>query len=276
MEPEERRLHTSTIPPPVVRDRTSSPATGLFSLPREIRDEIYRRVLVVADPLYLFQDSGSRRVETFGPGKPVRWLSLLYTNRQVYDEACAMLYRSSRFTLVDTTPRQVDLLQSFLDCIGSVNAGHLSYLCINFPAAEIVEENPRRIVLREDSLRSLELLQEKCTHLKTLEGFVHSQNSRGLTGASDDDPQFVQEALSQINAQLKAIPSLSKVIVRFHSGSPSPSVMEQMQCHAKSLLKRSPRKPFLLNSAIATYYLRTNLGGASRLRGAYGVLDLGR
>lgn len=35
--------------------------------------------------------------------------------------------------LVDTTRSQANLLQSFLDLIGSVNAGYLSHICINFP-----------------------------------------------------------------------------------------------------------------------------------------------
>lgn len=47
----------------------------------EIRNKSYRRMLVVAHPVFLFQDAGSR-VETFAPDRPFRWLSLLYTNRQ--------------------------------------------------------------------------------------------------------------------------------------------------------------------------------------------------
>ena len=92
---------------------------SLLSLPRNIRDDIFKRVLVVRHPLYLFQDKYSAVVETFGPEIPVRWLALLYTNRQVHDEASAVLYGLNRFTLVDTTRQQVRLLQSFLNCIGS-------------------------------------------------------------------------------------------------------------------------------------------------------------
>ena len=201
---------------------------SLLSLPRHIRDDIYRRVLVVAHPLFLFQDTGSGVVETFAPGRPVRWLALIYTNRQVHDEASAVLYGMNRFTLVDTTRRQVDLLQSFLNCIGSVNAGLLSHLCINFPVAENINGQPGDIKLREDGFRSLKLLQDRCINLKTLETFVHNENSRGLK-ASHDDSQFIREALSQINAQFKLISSLSRIIVRFYDGSPAPSLMELMK-----------------------------------------------
>ncbi|KFZ08255.1 hypothetical protein V502_09458 [Pseudogymnoascus sp. VKM F-4520 (FW-2644)] len=202
---------------------------SLLSLPRNIRDDIYRRVLAVAHPLYLFKDSGSTVVETFGPEIPRRWRALLYTNRQVYDEASAVLYGLNHFTLVDTTQKQVVLLETFLNCIGSANAGLLSHLCINFPVAEGVDGKPGEVVLREDGLRSLKLLQDKCINLRTLEAFVHNENSRGLTQASCDESQFIQEALSGIDAHFKLIPSLSRIIVRFNSGSPASSVMELMK-----------------------------------------------
>lgn len=39
---------------------------GLFRLPRELRDHIYRRVLVLPHPLHLFADG--RKVQLFAPG----------------------------------------------------------------------------------------------------------------------------------------------------------------------------------------------------------------
>jgi len=210
---------------------TASPLFGIFSLPRKVRDDIYRRVLFVAHPLYLFQQTGSEVVEIFAPERRVRWLALLYTNRQVHEEASAVLYGLNHFTFMDTTRHQGNLLQSFLNCIGSLNAGHLSHITINFPVAESVKGQPGKIVLREDDLRSLKLLQEKCIKLTTLETLVYSYNSIGLAKESQDsnDSQFIQEALSQIDAQLKAIPSLSKTIVRFYNGPPTPEVVELMQ-----------------------------------------------
>jgi hypothetical protein len=125
---------------------------SLLSLPRNVRDDIFRRVLLVAHPLYLFQDGDSSMVETFGPEIRVRWRALLYTNRQVLDEASAVLYGSNNFSLVDTTQKQVVLLQSFLNRIGSTNAGLLSHICINFPVAEHADGQPGGILLREDGL----------------------------------------------------------------------------------------------------------------------------
>jgi hypothetical protein len=130
---------------------------------------------------------------------------------------------------MDTTQQQGGLLQSFLSCIGSVNAGLLSHLCINFPVAESVDGQPGQVMLREDDLYSLKLLQEKCAKLTTLETLLYSRNSRRLINPNHDDSQFIREALSQIDAQLKAIPSLKKIIVRFYDGTPTPAVMELMQ-----------------------------------------------
>jgi hypothetical protein len=220
--PKKSGIHTS---------HTASPLFNFLSLPRNARNDIYRRVLFVAHPLYLFQETGSEVVEIFAPERPARWLALLYTNRQVREEASEVLYGSNNFTFMDTTRHQANLLQSFLNCIGPVNAGHLSHICINLPVAESVEGQPGEILLREDDLRSLKILQEKCNKLTTLETLVHSYNSMGLSkaGQDSDDLQFIREALSQIDTQLKAIPSLSKTIVRFYNGSPTPEVAEMIQ-----------------------------------------------
>ncbi|KAK3994875.1 hypothetical protein QBC44DRAFT_235335 [Cladorrhinum sp. PSN332] len=203
----------------------------LLTLPREVREGIYRRALVVAHPLYLFTEGASHKIELFAPERPVRWLALLYTNRQLYVEASATLYGSHQFVLVDTTRSQANLLQSFLDRIGSVNAGYLSHICINFPVTESVSCQAGEVTLREDDLGELKLLQKKCCNLKTLEMFVHSQNSRGLIMASHDskNSQCVREALSQVDAQLKGIPSLCKVLVRLYDGPLVPEVTELMQ-----------------------------------------------
>ena len=200
----------------------ASAGIGFFSVPREIRNKIYERVLIVAHLVFLFQDAGSR-LETFAADRPFRWLSLLYTNRQMHNEAIPVIYGMNKFNLVDSTSQQVGLLQHFLDCIGSVNAGLLSHLCINFPLAENVEGQPRKVKVRDDSLQTLKLLQEKSPNLTTLETFIYGKNSMGLT-----ETELIQDGLSQIDAQLKAIPSL-RVIVRISGEPPTFSVIESMQ-----------------------------------------------
>jgi hypothetical protein len=232
---EERKIQTwstaSPDPPPetglrseeTVSEGTSSVPTSFFRLPADVRNNIYRRMLVVAHPLFLFRDNGSEVVETFGPDTSLQWFALLYVNRQVRDEASAVLYGSNHFHFMDKTQHQGDLIQSFLNCIGSVNAGLLTNLCINFPVAEGVEGQLGKVMLREDDLHSLKLLEEKCTHLMTLETILRSRHSRDLMNPSLDDSQITRDTLAQIDAQLKAISSLNKIIVKFYGRTPAPS-----------------------------------------------------
>ncbi|KAH8644040.1 hypothetical protein IG631_01504 [Alternaria alternata] len=185
-------------------------ATGNFlDLPKGIRNNIYEKVLAVPHPIYLFQEPNSR-VETFAPQKPSRWLAILLTNRQICHEASVILYGTNHFHLVDTTQQQLGLLRSFLDCIGSVNAASLSHLCINFPVTEEVDGQTGEVKLRDDSLQSLKLLRERCTNLSKLETLVHNKSNSVFRETGDS----LEKALFTINAQLKAISSLEKVIVR--------------------------------------------------------------
>lgn len=215
----------------MARDEGSPPSSkaGFFSLPRAVRDNIYGRVLVVPHALFFFQESASRRVETFAPDKPARWPALLLTSRQIHHEAKSVLYGRNRFNLVDVSRGETVVVQSFLDCIGSVNAGILSHLSISFPANENTQEQSGKALLREDGLHSLQLLREKCTNVKTLEVYVHRENSRGLVLEGLDDALFGRDTLSQVDAQLKPISSLDNIIVRFYYGRPTPLVSDLMQ-----------------------------------------------
>jgi hypothetical protein len=169
----------------------SSALINFLDLPVHIRNKNYQRVLIVLlHPLYLFQDPGSP-VGAFAPDKPQQWLALLHTNRQISIEASAVLYRVNHFELVDITKRQIGVLRSFLDCVGSVNAASLS------PS-------------------------------------MHQISNRGdykNFGFFTKTDQFLREAFSQIDAQLKAIHSLQRIIIRVEaqSGVLTSSAKDMMQ-----------------------------------------------
>jgi len=189
---------------------TRSTPVSFLNLPRGVRNNIYARLLVLQHPLHIFQEPNSV-VESFAPGRPLRWLALLHTNRQVSKESRAALYGLNQFHLEEITPLQTELLRSFLDCIGPANAASISHLCINFPVAERTHDQAEPIELRTNSLQSVMLCQDNCNNLKTLETVVHYKNS-SFFRQSDD---FLQEALPLIDAQLRAIRSLRKIVVRF-------------------------------------------------------------
>ncbi|KAF4255224.1 hypothetical protein KXX16_005472 [Aspergillus fumigatus] len=212
-------------------DKASSPSSptyvGFFRLPIELRNRIYKEVLALPQQLVLFQDPGCP-VESFAPEKPPQWLALLYTHPQIAKESMAILYSTNRFALEEGTKRQGNLLQSFLDCIGSVNASFLSQLRMDFPAIERKDGQSSEIRLREDGLRILRLLQEKCTNLKALETLVYGSNG-GLIAHQETDPQLLRDVLQNIDAHFRAIGSLRRIVVRVCSGSPAPPTIDFMQ-----------------------------------------------
>lgn len=211
---------TTQCPGPVSR------TIGFFSLPRKIRDNIYKEVLRVRHPIYLFQD-GSSRVETFGPERPLRWLELLKVNRQMNTEASEVLFKANHFTLLDERMPQDQLLEAFLTCIGPANSASLSHLSICFPALEEgPSEDPK---LRQDSRQRLKLLHDCCTNLETLEITFDVKNIRDLERATEGNPQHIRGVLSRCHSQLKVLPSLQNIIVRVTGPSPSPSTTDAMQ-----------------------------------------------
>ncbi|KAI8653559.1 hypothetical protein NCS55_01343000 [Fusarium keratoplasticum] len=200
---------------------------GFLDLPGTVRQDIYKRVLAVAHPVYLFQDFGPR-VEAFAPDKPKWWIALLYTNRQISSEAKAVLYGNNNFHLLDKPQKHGTLLQSFLDCIGASNANSLSRLCISFPVMEKTED-PHGVTIRQDSLNGLALVHDQCAGLKTLELQLCREISGLPAEARGGDGQLVREALLRIDAQLKAISSVKNVVVRLYIKDVPPLVVDAMQ-----------------------------------------------
>jgi hypothetical protein len=204
---------------------SGSTAVGIFALPVEIRHQIFKLVLAVPDSLYLFQDPGSP-LESFMPSKPRAWLALLYTSRRVSYEARSVLYGANRFTLeeVEIANYRSNILKSFINGIGSVNAGFLSKLRISFPATERVDDQQGEIRLREDTLQNLQLLRNECTGLRTLEALIYGKGCRYLITEDQDNPHFAHDVLVKIDSEFRKIASLNTIIVRFCSGSPAPSI----------------------------------------------------
>ena len=199
---------------------------GFFSLPRKIRDNIYKEVLRVRHPIYLFQD-GSPRVETFGPERPLRWLELLKVNRQTNTEASEVLFKVNHFTLLDERMPQDQLLKAFLTCIGPANSASLSHLSISFPTFEEgPSEDPK---LRQDSRQRMKLLHDHCTNLETLEITFDVKNMRDLERATEGDPQLIRGVISCFHSQLQLLPSLQNIVVRVTGPTPSPATTDAMQ-----------------------------------------------
>ncbi|KAJ0420344.1 hypothetical protein BJY00DRAFT_301546 [Aspergillus carlsbadensis] len=193
-------------------------SVNFFSLPTNVRTSVYKLTLAVPHPLYLFEDTGSR-LGVFAPGKPRQWL------------AFAVLYVVNQFTFeeVGSTRHEGRSLRSFLQSISSNNSRYLSHLCIKFPALQRIGGQPEEIKLAEASLQNLERLRSECWNLKTLETLVYGIDSSDLFRGDLNDNHPFRGVLTEIDALLRGINCLDKLIVRFSSGSPSPSVEEFLQ-----------------------------------------------
>ncbi|TGO65800.1 hypothetical protein BCON_0001g01180 [Botryotinia convoluta] len=210
--------------------QTSSPVLGFFDLPIKIRDDIYQRVLVVPHGIYLFRVYDDA-VRTVIPGRPSQWLTSLYANRKMREEASVVFYGRNRFVFMDTMGCQTELLQSFLHSVGPVNASLMSHICISFPIVKSAKDEPGKYALSEDDVYSLKLLRQ-FTNLTTLETLLYSFNPICATEANQDlhHSRFVQGACSHVDAQLRTtIPRLRKIIIVFHEMVPKNEMADLMR-----------------------------------------------
>ncbi|PSK43018.1 hypothetical protein B9Z65_6972 [Elsinoe australis] len=198
---------------------------GFFALPRKARDAIYKEVLSVSHPLYLFQDTPSY-MGVFAPEVPPHWLALLYTNRQASRESSAVLYAKNVFAFVDQAEEQTSLLRRFFTSIGPVNSSFLTRLCIDFPAFPGRPEGPE---LRRDSQEGLKLVRDHCVGLTTIEFSLNSLSSRKLTSMVQGEKSIAQEAIAQIRSSLQSMPSLQEVYIRLQGTRPPDFIVQIMR-----------------------------------------------
>jgi hypothetical protein len=98
-----------------------------------------------------------------------------------------------------------------------------------FFATERTDDQSGRIKLRADSLQTLQLLRNECTGLKTLEALVYDQSSSYLVTEGEENTESVRDVLLKIDAELRGIASLRKIIVRVYNGSPTSSIRDFLE-----------------------------------------------
>ena len=203
---------------------------SFLNLPQNVQQNIFQNILVVVHPLYIFQEPGSEIIEVFAPDKPRRWISLLLGSRQLHDKAAETFYGANHFVMMDTEARQTRLIQSFLNRIGPASAGHLRHLSINFPVADQRDEG-NDTILKEDDACSLRLLQKNCGRLMTLELIVQARNAADLALSSQggEIPARLRKFLSKVDEQVRAIPSLTKLVVKWYAKPASIELADEMR-----------------------------------------------
>ncbi|PTD03454.1 hypothetical protein FCULG_00012817 [Fusarium culmorum] len=207
-----------------------SPEDVLSGMSPEVRKDAYNKMLVASNPILVFQESASRPVEFFVPGKPTQWPELVLMKCREYNEqeTNAVFYGSNHFNFVDTTTqRETSILQAFLVSSTSANAHLLSHMSLSFPALEAAQGQPEAVRLTQGGTHALELVQDYCVNLKILEFYVHKGNAFGLAGEALSES--LHKALSQVDARLKALSSLEKIVIRYYHDRPTTEVVQLMQ-----------------------------------------------
>lgn len=202
----------------------------LSNMSPEARKDTYNKMLVASSPILVFQESPNRPIEFFVPGKPTQWPALTLAKFREYNEqeTNAVFYGSNHFNLVDTTTqREASILHTFLVSPTPTHARLLSHMSLSFPVLQTVQGQPEALGLAEEGMRTLKLLQDYCVNLKTLELYVHMGNAFGLAGETPS--VSFHKVLSQVDAQLKAVPSLKEIIIRYFHDRPNPEALQLMQ-----------------------------------------------
>ncbi|OCK94777.1 uncharacterized protein K441DRAFT_659674 [Cenococcum geophilum 1.58] len=213
---------------------------NFFSLPGEIRNKIYEELLVLPQPVIIdiatdfWHDLHgvlpAVKLDTSG-----LCLALLHVSKRVYSEASSLFYSENRFTLLDLEflfrhPLQNVILTSFLDRIGRQNASFLRHICIAFPAFD--DYHIGRVTLRENSIRTLELIRLNCPNITTLETSLETTNAMEVAINALDSPRAATEALALVDARFKAISPLEEVIVNVYGEPPSDDLRKKIRDHA--------------------------------------------
>lgn len=217
--------------------RRHEETTGIFSLPREIRDQIYREFVVYPDIVSLdltflqaLFDGTYISDETLMGWSPYQWRAapaIVQVNKQFYREATAILYSANRFSYQD-----VRFLPCFLDKIGQLNANLLRHLIIPLPKFHN-NGHLSGITLMDDSVQAFDMIQERCQGLATLEMSQDStppDTTQGTEIRLDefDSPQTVDQALAMIDARVKRLHLIRGLHFHLRNGSFSVAVREKM------------------------------------------------
>uniref|UniRef100_A0A0B7KL15 F-box domain-containing protein n=1 Tax=Bionectria ochroleuca TaxID=29856 RepID=A0A0B7KL15_BIOOC len=158
----------------------SKPNIGILDLPREIRDKIYSELLIYPDFVFLdclhLHETSNHDWHTWTIGLPKASLGILRLNKEIHQEATTILYGANCF-FVDN----VDVFRQFLDQIGRPKARLLRHLVIPFP--DFHNDSHRISITLQDNckgVQALNLIQERCQHLTTLETSLSSTHAAEL------------------------------------------------------------------------------------------------
>jgi hypothetical protein len=150
----------------------------LLSLPAELRNAIYIEVFTKPFPDYdLLNKWTEFKKSTFACVPSNHWIALIYTCRQIYNEALPIAYSKAYFNLTPLRPgirQQPRRIERFIRAIGPDNTRLVTFIhmaCPEITLREFWETSspwPYAVSLHPYSLDTFKLLRDNCPALTTL------------------------------------------------------------------------------------------------------------
>lgn len=200
-------------------------SANFFSLPREIRDMIYKLCLLNSDPMRPF---GYRcHICEVSP-------DLLQASKTVHNEARSVLYQNR----IDFTNAAPSFISLFFGEIGSNNADCIRHVYVEFP--NFCDLEVGNVTIDARWIESLGCIKRGCANLRTLTISQVTYPIELLFGNYYNE-EVVTEALTFVNTLFRAtFPSVHDIIIEVYGNDPSGYIRKQIENQGWSVLAREP------------------------------------
>lgn len=159
-------------------------------------------------------------------------MGLLRASKTVHGEASSVFYGQNRFDLTGDDPEK---LASFLQQIGSHNAGYIRHIIIDFPEFLYLDSGDVTIDERSDSI--LANIQSSCANLSALTTTLYSTNTMELRLDHLDHPKVATAALKLVDTRFRAISSITEIILEVYEDGPSDHLRRSMESYGWTLIR---------------------------------------
>jgi hypothetical protein len=149
---------------------TSAMPISFLSLPPEIRNEIYKYIVVQREPIICYTWSSSW--ELLYPLE--LQAKILRANKTIHHEASFLLYSQNSFRIIQLRRFELGTSEgpsfaAFLKRIGPENASYLQHIVISFPRFNLYCGDGLGVNIRDDDARVFNQLRQGCTSLKVIQ-----------------------------------------------------------------------------------------------------------
>lgn len=198
--------------------------SNFFSLPRELRDMIYKLCLLNNDPMRPF---GYRcHICEVSP-------DLLQVSKRIHNEARLVLYQNR----IDFTNAAPSFISTFFGEIGPDNADCIRHVYVQFP--NFCDLKVGNVTIDAQWTEGLKSIQRGCANLRTLtisQCGVYPMES--LFG-NFYDKEVVAETLTLVNTLFRAtFPSLQDIIVEVYENDPNGYIRNQVENQGWTVIAR--------------------------------------